>query len=681
MLIFIILFLALSGNLSHRKTCPLIFDYSRVEQIEFRGMTRSMIAVNELTFRSKTIDGQPQVINYAWDDDLFYLYLNEVYRPYLSREFFSERMFNFNLMSIYISGILGEIQPSIFQELYAKLIFLRLWNFRKFFELNQKFLFELDISFRITFKQANELEENNIYPLRNKQTSWFQYEDEAFCLFKYFPIYNDFNNIFYILNDFELNLTCTIVWIMTNSVNNSEMLDRFASFERLELRDFIQSNPRVELLAQKFLLAGNFTSWSENNCNFTRMQELCDIENPPKSKNYETYEYDAILRLEMAKFILVIIFQPIFAILGLITNFTIIKTNETLISSNKGSREGSGKILLYKNNLLIYIKYNACYTFFFCLAVLPKVLTDCVKYNGIYCSPFLGRKPIQYLNVLITIYAANVLKMCSSLTQCTYTLYRYFMNKTAQENHTFASQFLKYSTIKLNFIILITSLLLNSVFIFLNQNYSLMDIQLTSGYDILMFDLVQINSKSLRTFATVLYGFDIILNDVFLILFNVYVDIKLYRFIRNSLEKRKSTLPDAQIKNGKNNQSLQKRENTKNNMTRIIMINGILGGLLKIPHLLASAYVYYDFVYRRNSSQQLSSNIIGLGRVCFYMGARFDSACLNFYEITESMATLTHSINFFLLYKFNEQFRKAFTAYLERAKNLILKPKTCLRPV
>nr|QVK45993.1 G protein-coupled receptor [Proales similis] len=614
--------------------CPYLFINAQIGELFISHMVDSLVKLNVLTFGQLKRNGSLVQLNSSVE----YLNFRHIYMTLLSDLTFSPQVFESEIRCLMIEGILGQVQPQFLHKLNVHYIGVELRNFRQFFALNLEWL--------QVGKEVNEAHQRQMFfiqaksdfdaylveglgtPLQVYEKQFYYFPDEDFCLFAKYPT----STWYHIIQDLDMNASCTVIWLMQAYLNPS-YTDEAQQFIRLRsdspyaIIDFTHLSGQLE---------GKFESlWAQ--CNMSRRVEMCS--SPKIELKVEWTIYDTVFTVAYSKFILVVLGQPVLLTVGLLLSTASIFTIRRALQKLESHSSKPDDKLHRQKVLFIYLMAYFVFSLVYCAFKLPSLLAECVKLDGIYCSPLLTNRSMRLFNLFACIYAANVGKLGANLTQCAFSQSRLLMNLNSK------SRILKLfarstPTVVITFIIII-SFTFNLVRLFYNEQYSIEQINQHPGYN--LFYYIRSNRLLSRTEPTalIIYTLLVLVDDLGLLIVNLIIDLVLIRFIRRSFSSSKIT-------------SLQNdRLKMEKKTTKMILLAGLLGALVKLPHAMASLYRSLETI------NDLGADIY-LGSACIFMNAIFDSLCLNLNALTEALLPLGTIINFLSLYKLNGKFRKEF---------------------
>nr|QVK45985.1 G protein-coupled receptor [Proales similis] len=603
----------------YENTCSVIFSQANIEHLYINGLVNSLVERNILGFQDLTDRGTVVKLNHK----IHGFQLRNVYRVRLSTSLFSLQVFNTeNLMhSVFIDGIVNEVEPELFRFVDAHHYELNLKNLRQFLVNNPKWIVNIGLkhsSVHIYFEQHN-LENQYGFPSVIDTFDKYGFDDEDFCAFRYYPVED--TRIKFRFSRLKINqTTCTIQFL-----SRSKCLDESPMNEQ-----------------NKSIC-----------CNTTEMLERCDIQDITQTSSRVdkfTSIYDHIFRIELAKFIFAILLHPIACLLGFLFNclsaWVIKQMNK---DGGRGKHQGQKNAADRQEKLFGYFFFNALFSAGFCLVSVPELLTRCVRFNGIYCSPFIATDWVRVYYLAGIVLVGNVCKLGANLTQCSFTLYRFFIN-TDDGKSKWRSKFLKARPRNVASVFLFISIILTIPQLFFNEGYTIKSVLNLIGFDFFLYNHHSASYFEKNPAFVVMYVVNLLFNEVLSTCFNLVVDLKLLSFVRAVARNQKSL---ASAHKNKEKEEVEKR------LSKMIIFNGIVNILLKTPQMVVSSVKTWEFLskmltflYFFNLSDYLPSSW------CMFEYSYFDSICLNLLSIAQSLAILTYSVNFILFLLFNQNYKR-----------------------
>nr|QVK45982.1 G protein-coupled receptor [Proales similis] len=603
-----------TGVKYEENTCSVILSRADLDYLKINGLVESLIERNILGFDNLTEEGKEIEL----DHRIHGFQLRNVYRVRLSTRLFSFQVFNTKSLvkSVLIDGIVSEVEPELFRFVRANEYSLNIINLRDFLVNNPKWIKNMSINKRepkIYIKQEHNGNNGNDIGLASalEKSNKYEFDDEDFCAFRYYPVKNQ--RIQLIVTGLNISrTTCPLQFLLRKECEVGSPID------------------------------------AENKsicCNTTEMLERCDIQDITQTSSRVdkfTSIYDHIFSLELAKFIFAILLHPVACLLGFLFNclsaWVIKQMNK---DGGRGKHQGQKNAADRQEKLFGYFFFNALFSAGFCLVSVPELLTRCVRFNGIYCSPFIATDWVRVYYLAGIVLVGNVCKLGANLTQCSFTLYRFFIN-TDDGKSKWRSKFLKARPRNVASVFLIIAIVITLPQMFFNEGYTIKSVTGMKGFDMFLYD--HHNQKYFESSPALIaiYVLNLVFNEVLSTCFNLVVDLKLLSFVRAVARNQKSL---ASAHKNKEKEEVEKR------LSKMIIFNGILSILFKTPQMVVSLIKTSEFLI----------NLLQQGNIqmswCMFAYAYFDSICLNSLSIAQSFSSIYFLVNFFLFYFLNMPFQ------------------------
>nr|QVK45999.1 G protein-coupled receptor [Proales similis] len=433
----------------------------------------------------------------------------------------------------------------------------------------------------------------------------YHFADSDFCLFATYPV-NQTKYFFHIGSYEFLRCTCSILWLLQNyahlKVNNS-----FGGDYKWDSNNFCHD------IKEKI-----------NSCKFDYRLSLCKFQTirPIQETRAGLSQVEIVHSVLMVKYILVVIMQLFFCLVIFIINiltFLVIRRMHRLKLPKKS-------IYMYEN-----IGFNSmCHVVLSVLFGLQPLIECIAAPNGIFCNSLFINDAPRLFYLLGQSFLGNAAKLCSNLTMIAFSLHRFLINKD-KTNSRLLRLFQKMKPKRMFAAIIFSSLILSSVKLFVNERLNLINFFVKKGFFYIMDyfgDGYQPN-----IILSFLFAVNQLFNDILANIIILYVDYKCYRIQVANASKRSKIL-------GQNKKIEQSIENT----SRMIIINGVLTGILRAPELFADLYKYQHSIFSQTSD------------LCIFTSEPTSSLCRNFYDISQFFYSLSGLLNFCLLFKFDGNF-------------------------
>ena len=373
-------------------------------------------------------------------------------------------------------------------------------------------------------------------------------------------------------------------------------------------------------------------------CNFTHRISMCNKSNF-HIKPIISY-YDIGQSIICTKYILNMT-SYLLCIFGFVTNLLVIIT----ISSKKNEAE-------FKDfNQYKYMRINSI-----CSCLLLSIhflswLTDCNYPYWIFCSKVRKTYFFQYFKIIVGQILATSLRFMINFAYIAFSFCRLAL---IGKDHNKLVKFMSEIGIKKYVLItLLISLILSSVKYFSYRiNFGFVEQSYPINYDYLSTD-----SYIRKEYYIINFVSDL-LNYVVFILINMSIDIAMVIELRRILNER---LEKSKQFNTKEQQEKKQTENETvlNNTISMVIINTVVGVLLKFPLCLYSLIFMY---YRINRFKHYRSSLIMKpGFPYFIEHVCVESyLCEMFLTLADFLYLLHISIQFFFYIRFDKKFKIAF---------------------
>ena len=460
------------------------------------------------------------------------------------------------------------------------------------------------------------------------------FPDEDFCLYKDFP----FNQLVILIHGCtsrtflyadRRKLTCTYLWL----------IQHYRSF------NFDPDFPYFEHI---ITLVKSVEFRSVSKCNFKSRIDNCNRSNY-QVKSVVTY-FDIYESMFLVNTVLNIL-SYILPVFGVVTNVL------TIVTISKKANKAEFKDLKQYH----YMRINSiCSCFILCIHFISW-LSDCVYPYQVFCSEVRKTLFFQYLKIIGVEILTTLLRFINNFI---YVGFAFSRISLIGKDHNKLIKFISdLSVFKFTFASLILSMCLSVVKFF---SYRVNKGDPTSSYP-MQFDYESIRIDEVD-FTPIYFIFNFIsdlLNYQVFLFVHLSIDIgmvvKLKQTLNEKLEKSKAYISkDQQEKKEKEN------ETVLDDAVYMVILNSVVGTLLKLPLFLYSLIYFYYSIYRMNDLNFL--NHPGFGR--FYTRFCIDAYfCDMFHTLADFMYSLLISIHFFVSKRFDRKFRAAFERAFYSKKN------------
>jgi hypothetical protein len=631
-------FLMISNSQYSIKTCPYIFKNSQIKSLFLKEIKSSFIGTNILTF-SKTNDLESFVLQVDFD----------LYRIYFDDNLFDKMVFR-NTKILDINGILIGIQNDLFKSFNEmKLIRIRSQHVKQIFAKNNKWFEYLNFYFRpidpnsliepAFLKQLILLIIYQTFP----RVTFYDYPNEDFCLFSKFP----HNKLVFpqLRPNHDSNCSCTQLYLIQYSFRIKFAVDFYS--------DQVSMDYRMPQYYTDEIKDKNFSICIKNKqdlkdlvekCEFKQRLEKCSILIPLISIGNDSYfeMYDWLEARKMSNLIFTVYLNSIFSLIIIILNILTLKILKTKSIVNEKNPMYN---FLFINTILCLIYITIC---------LFKVIGICVDYE-FYCSPLIETKFNVYYKTIFVLFIGETIKTASNFSFISFSLSRYIKVTSTKSRLLLKLDKLKKRYYFLNSLIIAIFINLYHLFeydfnlaklpeIF---NGGLKSIEIFFKYSNPSDEFIEHFSSFQYYILNIFFYLKIIFSDLFYIILNLIIDLRLLSFIKIQNSK-KITIIRLITANTANNKAIS----TTNRLTVMIILNGLNCFLLRFPSAFAS---FYGFIFRFDIADKIFKPNIPSYIVC-----RGFKICPSLQEILYFLYLISLFLQFFIFLKFDKIFRKGF---------------------
>ncbi len=647
-------FLMISNSQYSIGTCSYIFKNSQIKSLFFKEIKSSLISTNILTFL-KTNDLESFVLQVDFD----------LYRIYFDDNLFDKMIFR-NTKILDINGILIGIQDDLFKSFNEmKLIRIRSQHVRQIFAKNNKWFEYLNFYFRpidpsgliesALLKQLVFLKIYQSFP----RVTFYDYPNEDFCLFNKFP-HNKL--VFPQLrpNRHDSNCSCTEIYLIQYS-----FIYKFAS-------DFYTDQVSIDYRMPQYytdeIKDRNFSNCIRNKqdlknfvkkCEFKQRLEKCNII-PYLSENDSYFEmYDWLEARKISNLIFSVYLNNIFSLIIIILNILTLKMLK------------SKSIVNEKNGMYNFLFINTIFCLIYITICLIKVIGICVDYE-FYCSPLIETKFNIYYKTIFVLFIGETIKTASNFSFISFSLSRYIKVTSTKSRLLLKIDKLKKRYYFLNSLIIAIFINLYHLFEY-NFNLAklpeifnggLKSIEIFFKYSNPSDEFIHFSTFQFYLLNSFFY-IKIIFSDLFYIILNIIIDLKLLSFIKIQLNKKlklTTTIPmlatatrsDLNNANRSKGQTianifmnLKQANSTTNRITFMIILNGLNCFIFRFPIAFAN---FYGFIFRYEKSDK----IFKPNTPSFIVCRRF-KFCPSLQEILYFLYLFSLLIQFFIFLKFDKR--------------------------
>jgi len=647
-----------SGTIYSLKTCPYIFKNTKIITLSLNEIRSSFVDSNLLSFLKLENYSNNNFLN----SDIFHADFT-LYRVHFDDSLLNEAIFK-ETKCLDLNGILNGIQNDLFRSFNEmKLLRIRTQHVKQLFAINNKWLEYLNFKMPPIDPDDAEILEKFldkaifliIYQSFSRIT-FYNYPNEDFCLFMKFP----HNKLVFpqLRPSISENCSCTEIYLLQYSFVFRHGFDHYSSqttFSYQMLPYYL--NEITDKSFTKCVKNTRELNYLIFNCNFDKRKEKCKIKSIPRedqSSYFEMYDWEQVRILSNLIFSVYLnnILSLIVILLNILTIFVI----------------QSKSVVKEKNPMYNFLLINTILCLIYVTICLFKIVGICV-YTNFYCSPLIETKFNIYYKVIFVLFIGESIKTAFYFSFISFSLSRYIKVKSLKSG----------CLVKLNkfrkryyFIIsMIISVFINLFHLF-EYNFNLAK-KGDSFFEINSFESFFKDSnpsdefiENFPLFQFYLLNFffyiKVIFSDLFYIIFNLIIDLKLLSFIKTQIAKKSRIL--AQIENNISN----KANSTKNRITTMIILNGLNCLVLRFPSAFAN---FYGFIFRYDKTDKIfKPNISG------YIVCRGFKICPSLQEILFFFYLISLLIQFLIFLKFDKIFRKGYNEIKENILKIFKKPQS-----
>jgi hypothetical protein len=529
-----------------QKWCPYFFQNFDVVNLALFDIKNSFLIKNRLNFYKLTTP--PSNVNLK---HLLSLQLIMTFER-LDENNLAPIVFK-NVQRLGLAGILTGIEAKLFGDFQKlKTIDFALGNLKEFFHQGtNKWMTYLNLN------GSGLLILKFIYL---KQTVSFdliyEYPNEDLCLFKNFP-HERF--VFpMIMPGRQLECTCTLYWLQSN-------IHRFKNQIKI-VKDYSMNYEEYsdqKVLNKAFLYCNSSFNLTEV-CNF----KLCLIEDVTDGKEEFSHrlslhnDSDILYIIKFLEFILLVILQPLFCLMGIFHNGLTI-----LVITNKNKKKE------FQHSMYRHIIINAVFNIVYCVITSFKLLNTCIFYGpSVFCSSVYQEFWAQYLKVGLIHFLGNVAKMCSNFSYLIFSISRLRLVEKQNERD------LSVKSKKILSLIYILVLILVSCFLSIFKcfqyriNGYLSQKNTNKEFPFEARDERFCTNDEMHTFQCKLFNvFKIAnrsLNDVLFVILNISVDLILLVKFKQHMDGKLRQISDVMQRH--------EIEKSKKNVNRMILFNSLI---------------------------------------------------------------------------------------------------------
>ena len=621
-------FLILNNVMYSKNICPLIFANSVMEILDVQSVSNSFINQNQLGFLSLN-ESRGKLI-WAKINRLNLGIAYETVTPRLIDKYLFR-----NIYFIRIEGLIYDIDEDVFKDLNKIAeIFLSLDDLRRLFYKGNKWMksirhnkepTNLNTSLNLHNKNLNLI-------IRNMNTKGltknYDYPDEDICLFVNFP----HEKLVYPIIDpgSEIKCSCTILWLIQYS---------FKYVYELTDRNYSIFDYHLYNVPLSYCLLRHDYAILVRTCEFEKKIQKCNKTTMSFDINAHGYSWlDLINFFKMCEFILIIVLNPIFAGLGLVSNLIII----IVVYKLKPAKTKAGDMKKKKDNMYKHMVIHSVFNVVFCLIMSLKPINECLFLysNSFFCSKFVTKKWAQYFKIFIIEFLGNVAKICSNVSYIGITLSRLILMQGKTKGFYKIFDKLKIKIYVFSLICVSHALSIYKLFDFKidSLDFNILNTkEFPSEIRFFIFCLSSPAHASECKFFDGIKIFNNVLNDVVFFVIILLLDLMLLKGITDMIKKKKKMVENFK----------EKEEETKRKkINKMIVINGCIYVFSHLPEFIATILI----IGFKNFLTPICLNLF---------------RCDKLNEMVQFFYYVSMISQFFINMKFNQNFNKGF-------RNLIL---------
>jgi hypothetical protein len=514
------------GHLAKYSTniCPILFKDASLISLIFYGFSDNIVKKNYISF-----DDQFYAHNDTVNSAIKSLYLYYLYRFNIDASLLNKYVFE-KLEKIHLMGLftIDSENIDLFLSLkYLKTIELSVNHIREYLNGNwnwMRFLKFHKNKVKVYLKDRPRFKKRE-----------YEFPDEDFCLF--YQKLKSMNQKFQVKYDYITKCSCLLKY----------------------------------LIEEGLLITQSKTECQDIFCNFTERFRNCKTLFINNLKNIDSY--DLKYYVESVDYVTSVIMSPVFYTLALIFNALC-----HLILRRIESRRDRNHRLYY------FMQAHSIVNYLYSGLNYFNLLTICIEYNGVYCSPFFRSQNMQYFKIYFMTFLNGVLRTLSILTFLLVSFERLVLLKN--DSKSCLSKLVRTSLKKLNILCILTALLLNFPTVFHYELNKLNNYSTGSYPSSLLYEYLKRTDPKIMYISVVSF----FINDVILFLMTLCIDLLLVRQLINDMKEKKS-LPCLKVKtdNMRNAKMLLFKKKVVKS-TKIILLNLVILSAFRLIDLLVPIY-------------------------------------------------------------------------------------------
>nr|QVK46028.1 G protein-coupled receptor [Proales similis] len=617
------------GSKYSDQTCPLVFRNTSIGSLKINDIVRSQVRWN--SFQFTTVDKLASQVSLNTSIRSF---TYSGYGIQFDSKVFDSLVFE-NTQLLIVQGTLFEFKTEVLCQSKLIRLFIKVSNMRQFLQQNLNYLAcvdnrrvrpemwvvlqdlldnpqdsNQDVAKIVNSRDTAEYQQ--LYQVRFK--SKFSLKEEDFCLFASYKRMGSSlkfsgNLIMMPLKD---QCTCLIYWLYKHDLTMGHYKG-----------DWLYNNVNFDCDIRANEL--------EMSCDFPKMEARCD--SIQFNSIQETNAYEFMFAFDLPKMILVVIFTPLISFLGLLFNLLSIITFKAYWKSAEYRKQ---KLADQNSRMWEYVYMNCWFQMLHAAVMLIEPLTDCIEYNGIYCSPLILTRFVKWLYLLGVSYSGNVFKLSANMTNTAFVLFRFAVNLDKWQ------RLRQLKVHKVTASIVAFSLLISIIRLFVNERYDV-SIFAESRFSYLFRNNFSGTSKNVL--LKIISLTNLIMGNLMFTLLNLAIDITLLNRLRKI-------------------SVMGRKESAEWKITRMILINGFFSLLFRTPEIVASIV---ELVFNVNPL---------LVPLCRLTQDAIHSLCPTLFKFAGTFYSLTFGENFLILLLFNSSFKKTFLNMIKNFKSRLCPSST-----
>ena len=461
--------------------------------------------------------------------------------------------------------------------------------------------------------------DNNIFSLPMCQV----FPDEDFCIYIDFPfdqmiilIHNCEENEFY--QFINKKVSCTYLWLV-----------QFMPYYYINYPNF---NFTYHL--RNLILSDDFQSMSK--CNFESRISMCNKSNYQIKPLLTYFEIGESMKLLKTIIYISAYFVSLF---GIVTNLLVIIT----ISSKENTADFKGL------NQYDYMRINSICS---CLILTIHILswiTDCVYPYELFCPEIRKTLFLQYFKIIVIEVFDASLRFMNNFVYIAFSLCRIAL--IGKDHNKLVKFIAEVGITKYTIVSLIISLIFSVVKYFSYKiNYGFESFSYPIEYD-----YQSVIAKGSRIYFIINFSSDL-LNYIVFLLVHLAIDIGMVRKLRETLNEKLEKSKEYSTKE-QNDKRKSENESVINNAIFMVILNTVVGILLKLPTCIYSLIFMYYNIYKINYLNYWIH--AGFGR--FFKYVCLDSSFCDAISVIANFLYLLYiSIQFFFYKRFDKKFKNSF---------------------